>query len=162
MSDVTINTKGLDQLLKALKASPPRTRVGILGSKAYASHTGSHNEKNPPSNSTIGAAHEFGTSKMERRSFLREPIADHLEKRMEDSSALDQDVLNEVIHNGSILPWMKKIAIIAESIVAGAFQTGGYGKWAPWKNSTYSNNTGQILVDTTQLRNSISSEVEDA
>jgi phage gpG-like protein len=158
MSDdtVTINVKGLDQLLKALKAGPPIARVGILGDKTARSGDGSFQ-----TNAEIGAAHEFGTSKMPARSFLRVPISQNLQKEMENSGALDKKTLNEVVKQGSVLPWVKKIAILAEGIVADAFDTGGFGKWPGWKNPNYTNNSGQLLVDTKQLRDSITSEVKE-
>ena len=158
MSDdtVTINVKGLDQLLKALKAGPPIARVGILGDKTVRSGGGSFQ-----TNAEIGAAHEFGTSKMPARSFLRVPISQNLQKEMESSGALDKKTLNEVVKQGSVLPWVKKIAILAEGIVADAFDTAGFGKWPGWKNPNYTNNSGQLLVDTKQLRDSITSEVKE-
>lgn len=161
----SIETKGLDQLLKALKAKPPEARLGILGTKAFEAHRGDEDRplpKNPPSNAAVGAAHEFGTSKMARRSFLRQPIADYLDKKMESSGALDQEAMEDVLASGTVTPWLRKITILAEGIVADAFGSAGFGKWAPWENSNYSNNTGEILVDTHQLRDSITSEVKDA
>jgi len=147
-----LDVKGLDQLLKALKANPPNARVGILGS------TNPRSGKSP-SNATVGAAHEFGTSKMPQRSFLRIPIADNLANQMQASGAFDKDVLKAVIKSGTVLPWIKKVTMIAEQIVLEAFATSGYGKWAPWKKG-YTSKTGQILVDTNQLRDSITSEVK--
>lgn len=149
--DVTMNVKGLDQILKALKGRLPVARVGILGSQARSGSKGI-------TNATVGAAHEFGTSKMPQRSFLRVPIAEHLDKKLESSGALDKDVLNEVVKSGNVLPWVTKVAALAEGIVLEAFDTGGFGKWPKWKGD-YSNNTGNILVDTQQLRNSISYDV---
>lgn len=160
MSDddgTTLNTLGLDQLLKALKSKPPRTRVGILGSKTLR-HT--EDAKSGPTNASIGAAHEFGTATMPRRSFLRVPLMEHLGKKIAESGLLDKEVFTEVMRAGTTVPWMKKVAIIAESIVAEAFATGGFGKWPAWKTPGYESNTGDILVDTTQLRNSITSEVK--
>lgn len=154
MSDgVTLEVKGLDQLLKALKAAPPKCRVGILGDKDKRT------QGNAPSNAEVGAAHEFGTSILPQRSFLRVPISENLQKRMESSGALDKKVLADVIRQGSILPWMKKIAILAEGIVADAFNTGGFGKWKPSNMSEKKNH--QTLVETHQLRDSITSEVKE-
>ncbi len=161
MSDetATLNVKGLDQLVKALKAKPPTCRVGILGSKA--SRSPSPGEKSTPTNAEVGAAHEFGTSTIPQRSFLRVPIAEGLQKEMESSGLLDKDALNDVIKSGSVTPWLKKVAISAEACVSDAFDSGGNGKWPPWKNSNYTNNSGQLLVDTKQLRESVTSEVKE-
>lgn len=155
--DVTLNVKGLDQLLKALKARPPVARVGVLGSKAHRSDGG------PASNALVGAVHEFGSPArgIPQRSFLRIPISENLQKYMVKSGALDKTVLRDVVKQGTLLPWMRKVAVLAEGIVADAFSSSGFGKWVPWKNPSYTNNAGQILVDTTQLRNSITSEVKE-
>lgn len=150
----TIQIRGLDQLLKALSAKPPKARVGILGG------SGVRKEGKGSSNAEIGAAHEYGTSKLPQRSFLRIPIQENLEKEMEKSNLFSPDVFKEVIKEGSVLPWMEKVAICAEACVEDAFATGGGGKWPSWKTPGYENNTGQILVDTTQLRDSITSEVK--
>ncbi len=157
--DVTMNVKGLDQLVKALKAQPPQTRVGILGDKAVR---GKKSGKGGSSNAEIGAVHEFGAPArgIVARSFLRIPISDQLDKKLESSGALDKDVFAEVIRRGSVIPWMKKVAVLAEQIVAEAFETGGFGKWAKWKTPGYTNNTGQLLMDTQQVRNSITSDVK--
>lgn len=160
MSDetVTLNVKGLDQLVKALKARPPTCRVGILGAKS--SRVPKEGEKKIPSNAEVGAAHEFGTSTIPQRSFLRVPITENLQKEMESAQLLDKDVFNEVVKSGSVAPWLRKVAISAEACVSDAFDTGGGGKWPPWKQG-YSNTSGQLLVDTTQLRGSITSEVKE-
>lgn len=152
MSDVELKMTGLEKLAKALKVKPPVARIGILGSNSSRTGGGA-------SNATIGAYHEFGTSNLPQRSFLRIPISDNLEKEMESSGALDKDTLKAVIAGGTLLPWVKKIAILAEGIVAGAFDTGGYGKWRP-SNMAYKANH-QTLVETQQLRNSITSEVTE-
>jgi hypothetical protein len=158
--DVTLETKGLDKLLKALKMTqPPVARVGILGG---SKNVRAGNDGNS-SNATIGAAHEFGAPAqgIPERSFLRVPIAEHLQKEMESSGALDKEVMADVIKDGTIVPWLKKVAVLAEGIVADAFATAGFGKWPAWKNTGYTNNAGQVLVDTGQLRNSITSEVKE-
>lgn len=154
MSDsdtVELNIKPLEQLIKALK-DPPVARVGILGSKNYR-HGGS-------SNATIGAAHEFGTTSIPQRSFLRIPIQENLQKRLEAAGALDEQVLKQVIKTGSVVPWLKKVTVIAQGIVLDAFHTGGFGKWAALNPATLKRKkVQQILVETQQLRNSITHEV---
>lgn len=149
----TFNVRGLDQLVKALSTKPPVCRVGILGAKN--SRTGHSN-----SNATIGAAHEFGTHTIPQRSFLRTPIQENLDKKLESRGLLDKEALAQVIKVGDMKPWLKLVGIVAEEVVQEAFDTGGDGKWPAWKNSNYTNNTGMLLVDSTQLRNSITSEVE--
>ena len=153
MTDVDLNLKGLDKILKSLKVKNiPKIKVGILGSNANRGGNG-------PNNATIGAYHEFGTSTIPMRSFLRVPIAENMQKKMQGSGAFNKQSMDETIRSGTLLPMMKKIAVLAEGIVLEAFDTGGYGKWAPWVDPSYKNNTGQLLVDTQQLRNSVTAEV---
>jgi phage gpG-like protein len=73
---------------------------------------------------------------------------------------MDKDVLNDVLKSGTFTPWLKKVAVLAEGIVADAFASGGFGKWPP-SDMTHKKNH-QTLVETQQLRNSITSEVVDA
>lgn len=167
MSDdtYTINVKGLDSLLKALKGKQPLARVGVMAKNHYAQLE--PEQKQPshiPTNDEVGAAHEYGAPArgLPQRSFLRVPISDKLQKYMESSGALDKDVMNDVLKLGSVLPWMKKIAALANQIVFDAFDSGGFGAWPKWKNPSYTNNAGMLLVDSTQLRGAIIHEVTDA
>ena len=160
MSDAIYSYKidGLEKILKALRKKPPVCRVGILGDSTRKPKEG---EKKTSDNATIGAAHEFGTEHIPQRSFLRMPIAKGLNKEMEKSNLFDKDVLKEVIRTGSLVPWMEKAATCAEACVQDAFDQGGPG-WPQWKDPNYSNNAGQLLVDTKQLRESITSEVKES
>lgn len=155
-----IKIDGLNKIIKALKKEPPKCRLGILGG---GNRTPKQGQKNAPTNAMVGAIHEFGSPirGIPSRSFLRIPLSQNLNKELENSGMLDKETLEEVIKSGTMLPWVKKIAVVAEGIVLDAFDTGGFGEWKPWKNKDYTNNTGMILVDTQQLRNSISSEVKE-
>jgi hypothetical protein len=150
---VELKTKGLDQFIKSLKGKLPTVRVGILGS--HDARRGGVN-----GNAEIGAKHEFGGDGMPIRSFLRVPISENIGSYLENYGAFDEDNLKKVINEGKLSVWMKQIGIVAEKIVGDAFSNGGFGKWPGWKGN-YKSNTGLILVDTTQLRNSITSEVHD-
>jgi phage gpG-like protein len=152
------NTKGLDALIKALK-HPPMCKIGVLGKNSRSSSKGGVTS----SNATIGAVHEFGSvsNNIAQRSFLRKPITDKLEKYLEKSQAFDKDTLREVLKKSSFMPIMRKVAVTAEAVVQDAFATGGFGEWPKWKDGGYQNNTGQLLIDTRQLRDSITSEVEE-
>lgn len=156
---VTLNLRGLDQLAKALKVDPPRCRVGILGTTARTAKPG---EKAPLTNAEIGAIYEFDEGRNPNRpggSFLRVPLIDRLDTELENSGAFDKKTLANVIKDGSITPWLEKVAVVAEKIVLGAFATGGYGKWKP-SDMKYKKNA-QTLVETKQLRDSITSKVGD-
>ena len=149
---IYLDTKGVDDLLKAM-SDLPSIKVGVLGPKDRRNVT-------TDSNATIGLEHEYGLNGKPMRSFLRMPLIKALGPALEKSHAFTRDVLQKVLRDKSIVEWCKKIAIEAEGVIADAFDTGGFGEWPKWKNPNYTNNTGMILVDTQQLRNSITSEVK--
>ncbi len=152
MADVDLNTDALDKLVKALKTNMS-VKVGILGDKAARSSDGGLN------NATIGAYHEFGTTQLPQRSFLRMPIIFFLDTRLQKAGLFSNDAVKEIIRTGSLKSTFQKIGIVAEQIVADAFDTGGFGQWPPSNMARKTNH--QTLVETTQLRNSITSEVDE-
>lgn len=148
-----INLEGLEQLTKMFKnLENLQGRVGILGDGAKREGT---------TNAEIGLKHEFGDGELPQRSFLRVPVMERLEKYLSQNGLFDKSVIKKSLKDKSAMDIMKKIAVTAESIVLEAFATGGFGKWPKWRNPDYKNNTGMILVDTQQLRNSITSEVKE-
>ena len=155
MADNTVefNHKALDQLIKAFKKMP-KARVGILAEKNSRKAGG----KSPKTNAEIGAKHEYGIE-VPQRSFLRMPITTQLSSQLEKSGAFNPDVLRKVIQSASVFEYVDKVGKCAEACVLEAFATGGFGKWPPWSNPHYTNNSNMLLVDSTQLRDSISSEV---
>lgn len=155
-----INVEGLEKLAKALKKKPPVGRLGVLHG-TNTRKTGGKG-KNQAGNATIAAAHEYGTRWLPQRSFLRVPLIEFLSSYMEKSGLFTDKETKEVLKSGSLLPWLKVVATIAERLVKESFATSGFGKWVPWKNPRYQNNTGQLLMDTRQLRDAITSEVKES
>lgn len=153
----TIDTRGLDKIVKMMGQSMPSAKVGILGT--HAARNAEPGKSSGPNNAEVGSFHEYGSGNNPQRSFLRVPISELLDKQLESSGALDEDVLKEALASGSFVPYMKKVAAVAEKIVLGAFDSSGYGKWLE-SNMKYKKNS-QTLVETTQLRNSISTEVKE-
>lgn len=144
---------GLTNLLKAIKASDlPSLKVGVLG--------GSDVRDGGMSNATIGAKHEFGIDGMPQRSFLRVPINEHLADYLDETEAFDEESTKNVMREASVVPWLQKVGIVALTVIQDAFASGGFGKWKAWR-AGYQSNTGDILVDTRQLRDSITSEVTE-
>lgn len=159
-----IKIEGLEKLVKALKVkNPPKIHLGIVGSKPERG--------NGSTNAEIGAAHEYGSVKhnLPARSFLRMPINTHLNEAMKNAGMTDDGTLRKVITEGSLMPWLEKIKLIAKGIVIEAFDTEGYGRWAKWSESyaaqqrlkMMSKKTGgkgtnnKILDDTGQLKGAI-------
>jgi hypothetical protein len=148
---VLLNNKNLVNLIKAFKGDIPEVHVGILGAGK------SRKKGATQSNAEIGARHEYGTSKMPIRSFLRVPLTEQLEGYIERAGGFDEMALKEVFAQKSIKPYVNKIAITAEQVVQDAFNTGGFGAWKPSDMRRKKNK--QTLVETQQLRNSVTSEV---
>lgn len=151
MSDVTLEVKGLDQLVKALKKKPPQIKIGILG--------GGQREEGKLTNAEIGAFHEFGTVNLPVRSFLRMPLIDHLNPALMRANLISKKAIAEVIKSGSLLAWAEKVGVIAEGVVLTAFDTGGYGKWKP--SDMRRKKVHMTLVETQQLRDSVTHEVRE-
>jgi phage gpG-like protein len=147
---IGLNDIRLKKLIEAFSGKTPVARVGILGSTNARGSEFS-------TNAEIGALHEFGGAKMPKRSFLRQPLTDHLKERLEQAGMFDPAALDRVVKEGSIGPWVKKIALTALDVVLGAFETGGYGKWRPSRMSR--KKVKMTLVETQQLRNSITEDV---
>lgn len=149
---VTLDDRRLKRLIDAFSGQIPVARVGVLGGGKTA------RAGDATTNAAVGAAHEFGTSRTPRRSWLREPLIDHLKAALEKAGAFDAKALDEVIRTKSIFPWMKKISVMALDVVLGGFATGGYGKWKP-SNFRYKK-VQMTLVETQQLRNSVTEDVK--
>jgi phage gpG-like protein len=149
---IELNDARLKDLLKAFKNKLPTVRVGILGDK------NSRKDGDGQTNAEIGAQHEFGTTELPQRSFLRMPLKDHLQGYLDKSGLFDQDLLTQVVKDHSLVPWLKKIGVLGERVVAEAFDTGGFGKWTASNMANKANH--QTLVETHQLRDSITSEVK--
>lgn len=152
-------------------------KVGIIGDTAYQTH-----EHTNLTNADLGAIHEFGTVNTPRRSFLADSILTNEGKR-----AIIKEVVS---NNEAIAELMKKptgdeydtayreavkkvvnpetvanqIAIAALNRVQEAFTNDGYGKWKPTtersRKHRYGSPDNPTLVDTGQLRDSISFEVK--
>lgn len=159
--DVRINTSGLDKILKALGGKLPVARVGILGDKSVRGESPKSGEKKSQglNNATLGAYHEYGLGNNPQRSFLRVPISENLDKRLQAIGALDKSYLESVIKKGSLVELANLLGIEAVGIVTDAFDSGGFGKWKPSDMSEKKNH--QTLVETQQLRNSITYEVKE-
>lgn len=144
----------LDSIIESLR-NMPKIRVGILGN-AMRANSG-------VTNAQIGAAHEFGTEKIPARSFLRMPLTTRLPLKLK-SAGIDAKRLIEHAENGDMSGFVNKIGIAAQATILEAFDTGGFGTWQALKPEIIARKTDnqtQILVETTQLRDSVSYEVSE-
>lgn len=141
---------GLKTLMKLLQDNASRVKVGIP--------TDNDSRKETNSNATIGLKHEMGLG-VPQRSFLRMPLTEKLQEFIDKSHAFDKDALTNVLKTKSLNPWLKKLGLIGEDVIAEAFATGGFGKWpaSDMKNKK----VHMTLVESTQLRESITSLVDE-
>lgn len=154
--------KSLEHLLKALGSSGKfKIRVGILGNDATAARSKEDNASSsgsePVTNAEVGAAHEYGTSTLPERSFLRVPLTRNFNKNLRKSGAFDDDVIKDVLKEGSPLRWLEIAKTVAKDTVLEAFATGGGGEW-PQSDFSKKHNE-QTLVESQQLRDSITAVV---
>ncbi len=174
---VKIDTTLLDALIKGTEQRIV-VRVGVLGSsnsrnqvtrapnetaKAFKirvmeflkSRTLKNDDK---TNAEIGLVHEKGSKSghIPRRSWLEEPLADHLSLHFAKAgkNAIERMLKSEYKKAYADL------GVIAEVIIQKGFETGGYGKWQALSPVTIARKgSSAILIDTAQLRRSVTSEV---
>jgi len=173
-SSAKFNIKGLQVIQESLKKMEDggyHIQVGIFGSK-----TG--RRKGEVTNAEVGFVHEMGsvTRGIPRRSFLWATFADHGAELMKSIEPGTMKLFKE----GKVSEYLKLAAKAAENLVQKAFDTGGFGAWAPLKYETLlgklkgslkkrmhqareqeiaGTQHSQILVNTAQLRRAVASRV---
>ena len=151
MTKIDFDNSGF-KIVKGALEDAFKTRVGILGSKASASHG------DGMTNVQIGTIHEFGsiTRNIPARSFLRMPLEEHVWEWVKKN----KDKYNRLLETGSLEKWYAALGFEAERIVDEAFSSSGYGRWQKLKPQTIKRKGSSMpLIDTGQLRASISSQV---
>lgn len=158
--------KGLVESLKKV----PHIQVGVFEAK-----TG--RKKGGMTNAAVAAIHEYGAPQhgLPARSILRVPLRDNKARIMEPMKGK----AIKLVKSSSAMQLWKEIGIACEKVVQQAFDTGGFGKWAPLRRSTllaklkgnlrkrqklidfiYQGQIGMgILIDTAQLRRAFKSRV---
>lgn len=147
------------------------TRVGIMGKKSTSRETimrrafTSENGKvkpikspSPMTNAEIGFYHEKGSksSGLPRRSFLELPLQMKLPRVLEQ---VGPSVIKGLTTE-NLKAAFTDLGLIAENIIGSAFKTGGFGRWPKLKAATIRRKgSSAILIDTSQLRRSVSSTV---
>ena len=103
-------------------------KVGILSGKKTG-RSGGGDLDNP----NLGATHEFGSfgRKIPSRSFLRMPLSSELPHRM---NAIGRDVWQAIIDKEGLRMALKKLGVYGENTVQAAFDSNGFGRWAPWSD----------------------------
>lgn len=171
---VKIDTTLLDNLVHGID-SRLVVRIGILGSKAHRvtkqpgesqaeyrkavkQYLKSGVGADSQTNAVIGLAHEKGVKSrnLPRRSWLQEPLEDRLSKYY---VSLGPKVIQKLLMSNPGQAYAE-LGLVCEIIIQKGFESGGYGKWKPLAASTIRRKgSDAILIDTTQLRRSVTSEV---
>ncbi len=126
-------------------------RVGVLGQKA-------NRNSGEKTNADIGLVHEMGSlsRKIPRRSFLEMPLT---LKMPEYAKRFGADLM-KAIDEGNLRPAFTRLGIKGEQVVQLAFASRGFGVWPANAPSTIARKgSSQPLIDTAQLRRSITSDV---
>ena len=161
---ISFNLDGLEDISR--KVGSMRTRVGVIGSKAAQSHLldskGVGNPRGGKSyinNATLALIQIFGslTRNIPARDFLLMPI---MKKRRELIQSLQTGSMRDAFMKGDYKKMMELLGVKAEEIVQQAFETSGFGSWAPNKPATIAaKGSSAPLINTAQLRKSVSSDV---
>lgn len=126
VSAVSMDIKKMHQLVENLKRRAVIS-VGVFQDKTARKEKGL-------TNAMLAQYHELGVPEhnLPARSMLKVPIGDHAQEIMSDFKGKADAFL---VHS-KLISLYKLIGIKCEKIVLGAFDTGGYGKWAPLKYGT--------------------------
>lgn len=151
---VSLSLKGLEEFKEGLDQY--RARVGVLGSDT------NRKDASGITNSELGVVHMYGsvTRNIPPRDFLVMPIEIN---RKEMSKRLTSKKLKSLMEAKDFKKVYEIIGITAEQYVQQGFETGGFGQWPQNKPSTvHAKGSSKPLIDTSQLRRSISSDVVKA
>jgi hypothetical protein len=152
MTQVKLDMSGFKTIEKALSDNY-KVRVGILGSSASSNHKNSN-----LTNAEIGAKHEFGSvsENIPRRSFLKYP----LDLKMGEWISKNKSLYYRLLTEGSTRKFYVAMGFAAENIIDEAFNSSGFGTWAANSPRTIAlKGSAMPLIDTGQLKNSITSKV---
>lgn len=173
MNTVTTNFSALDSLRKGVaRLAELEVKVGILKSKAARkASTDSSGIDNP----TLGAIHEFGSMSrhIPARSWLRMPLGTRFKSAMQKTGSdrwIENLAENGAQHTAAL------VGVEAEGVIQDAFATGGWGAWPKWSKSYLAFRMrrdrarskrigpllpGSLLIDSAQMRHSVSSVVQE-
>ena len=149
-SSVELKDDPLVDMVRGIEeADGAYVKVGLWGSRR------ARKDKTAPNNPTIGAVHEFGsfTKGIPQRSFLRMPLIEYLPEAIK---ALGEESWRALILEKGFAAALTQLGVLAVSVVQDAFESGGFGKWAPLKKATIRRKkSSAILIDTGDMRQDI-------
>lgn len=151
---VTANMKGMDILRSHLTAGT-YARVGVIGDSASRTD-------GSISNAEIGMINEVGSHErnIPPRSWLRWPI---FFKEKEIAAYVKSPPILSMLMAGKVKEALTLVGIFGESIVQEGFETRGFGQWEPNAPATIARKGSSApLIDTSQLRRAVSSDVVES
>lgn len=158
---VEVKYKGglLNKLLRNVK-NMGYIKLGIIGT-SNNQRAKKDGQKEAPTNAYIGAVHEFGyeDKNIPQRSFLRMPIEDDFDNKLLNNTN-PKELTRQLVKDPD--GFLEEVAEVAKAVVLEAFDRGGSSKtkWPPLAPDTLKRKKNlQILVETTQLRDSIDYEI---
>lgn len=131
-SGVKINLTELKVMQSALKKMVDGhyvVQVGVFGDKAARKH-----EQTGLTNAEVGLIQEMGSVSrhIPRRSFLWDTFANH----GKDLMVTLKPSVDTLLKKGKVDEYLKIVGIAATNLVVEAFETSGWGSWAPNAYST--------------------------
>ena len=157
MFDINIDVGGSTDILKILKEDL-KDILSLSSKRADVGVFHNHDRRHQPmsggkSNVEIAKAHEFGSGKVPKRSFLLKPITDGTIENAVGSSNIDLDK-----------DLLSKVASIVLDKVKEEIDTNGHGQYPPlseggYKRRVMNKNREELLRDTRQLYDSITFRV---
>ena len=159
---VSLELKKMKTLLGYLKNGLPKVKVGIIGSKGAVQRATESGET--LTNAQIGFIQEFGRlqgkPRIPARSFIVMPLKLYFGDFLKDRKSITKEEFEKAIRSGKADKFAQKLGIIAEEVIQTAFETEGFGNWDPNSPVTVAKKgSSKPLIDTGELRRSISSEV---
>lgn len=155
MNSVKLNLRPLKTLQVKLEELEKRSvKVGLL---ALTARRVPAREDDIPHNPSVGVRHELGLG-TPRRSFIQMPLTQHLG----DTVQKDDTNWIDMLMKRGVSATLKKFGKLGESTIQQAFDTAGWGQWPALQPITILRkvrNKSRILIETTQMRKAITSEV---
>ena len=155
---VSLVTLGLQSFKRKLKAvGKTHVEVGIFSDHAARVPKDEHDEG--LSNVEIGYKHEMGVIRegIPSRSFLEMPLRTELPSIIKAEAAA---LVASFAEDGP-KAMLERVGFMGEAAIQEAFDTSGFGTWAPNHPETVQRKGfNKPLIDTSQLRESISSRVK--
>ncbi len=152
-TDVSLNLTGFEALRKGLSANQ-YVAVGIFGD-----HKAARKGDDEISNPELAIVQQFGSvsNNIPARPFIDMPIR---EKRKDILAYAASKQISDLLLAGNKKKALGLLGLFAENVIQKAFDTGGFGKWAPNAPRTVAQKkSSKPLINTTQLRRAIWSKV---